>query len=187
MLHMSQNYYIFRIVEALLQSENHVRGLAKKLKTNQTTIARKIQELHKENIVDYKQEGRNKVYFLKKSLEAFQMVLIVENYKLMEILEIYPYLRLIIQKIKQDKKIKLAVLFGSHAKKLATKESDIDIFIETRNLEVKGRIEELNSRISVKIGRFDEKNLLIKEIMRNHIIIKGVEYYYEKVGFFKKT
>ena len=184
---MSQNYYTFKIIEALLQRENHVRGLAKELKTNQTTIARKIKELYEENEVDYKQEGRNKVYFLKKSLEAFQMVLVVENYKLIEILKMYPYLRVIIQKIKQDKKIKLAVLFGSHAKKLATKESDIDIFIETRNREVKERIKNLNSRISVKIGRFDKKNPLIKEIMRNHVIIKGVEYYYEKVGFFEKT
>ncbi len=66
MLHMPQNYYKLKIVEALLRKENHIRALAKQLKTNQTTIARKVKELYNENVVDYKQEGRNKVYFLKK-------------------------------------------------------------------------------------------------------------------------
>ncbi len=180
---MSQNYYKIKIVESLLQKENHIRGLAKELKTNQTTIARKIGELYQENVVDYKREGRNKVYFLKKSLEALQFAMITENYKLLEALREYPYLRRIFQYIKKNKKIKLAILFGSHATKMATKESDIDIFIETRNKAIKTEIENLNSRINVKIGKFNRKNLLIKEIEKNHIIIKGVELYYEKIEF----
>lgn len=32
MLHMSQNYYKFKIMEALLQKDNNIRGLAKVLK-----------------------------------------------------------------------------------------------------------------------------------------------------------
>ncbi len=184
---MSQNYYKLKIVENLSQKENHIRGLAKELSTNQTTISRKIKELYEENVVDYKQEGRNKVYFLKKTLEAFQMVLIMEHYKLLEILREYPYLRKIIQEIKKDKRIKLAILFGSYARKTATKESDIDIFIETKNRKIKNEIENIDSKISVKIGKFDRGNLLVKEIEKNHVIIKGVEAYYEKIGFFEKT
>jgi len=64
---MSQNDYKIKIAESLQKKENHIRGLAKELNTNQTTIARKINELFKENVVDYKKEGRNKVYFLKKN------------------------------------------------------------------------------------------------------------------------
>ena len=109
MLHMSQNYYKLKIIESLLKKKNHIRGLAKELKTNQTTIARKVKELYKENIVDYKYEGRNKVYFLKKTLEAFEFILIVEHYKLFEVVSKYPYLRGIIQEIKKDKRIKLAI------------------------------------------------------------------------------
>ena len=187
MLHMSQNYYKIKIVEALLKEENHIRGLAKELETNQTTIARKINELFNENIVDYKKEGRNKVYFLKKTLEAFQFVLITEHYKLVEILKKYPYLRKIFQEIIKNRKIKLAILFGSCARETATKESDIDIFVETGSRVMKEEIEKLDSRISVKIGKFDRESLLIKEIEKNHVIIKGVELYYEKVGFFEKA
>jgi len=175
------------IVDSLLKKENHIRGLAKELKTNQTTIARKIKELFEENVVDYKKEGRNKVYFLKRTLEAFQFVIISEHYKLIEILKKYYYLRKIIQELIQNKKIKLAILFGSHARKTATKESDIDIFIETKGRAIKESIERLDSRVSVKIGKFNRKNLLIREIEKNHVIIKGAEIYYEKTGFFEKT
>jgi len=183
MLHMSQNYYKIKIVESLLKKENHIRGLAKELKTNQTTIARKINNLFNENIVDYKKEGRNKVYFLKRNLESLQFVLIVEHYKLIEILKKYTYLRKILQEIIQNKKIKLAILFGSHARKTTTKESDIDIYIETISRSIKRKLEEINSRISVKIGKFNRKSLLIKEIEKEHVIIKGAELYYEKINF----
>ncbi len=184
---MSQNYYKIKIVESLLKRENHIRGLAKELKTNQTTIARKINELYRENVVDYRKEGRNKVYFLKKSLESFEFVLITEHYKLLEILKKYPQLRKTFQEIIKNGKIKLAILFGSYAKKTATKESDIDIFIETRDRTIKEDVEKIDSRISIKIGRLDKKSLLIKEIKKNHVIIKGVELYYEKIGFFEKA
>ena len=180
---MSQNYYKIKIMESLLKKENHIRGLAKELNTNQTTIARKINELFNKNVVDYKKEGRNKVYFLKKTLEALQFALITEHYKLLEILKEYPYLRKIIQEIIQNRKINLAILFGSYARKTATKESDIDIYIETINKDVKREIEEIDSRGSVKIGKFDRKGLLIKEIEKEHVIIKGVELYYEKINF----
>ncbi|MCD6547084.1 MAG: nucleotidyltransferase domain-containing protein [Nanoarchaeota archaeon] len=184
---MSQINYKVRIVESLLKKANHIRGLAKELNTNQTTIARKVKELYRENIVDFKVQGRNKVYFLKRTIEAFQFILIVEHYKLLEILKKYPYLRRVFQEIKQDRRIKLAILFGSHARRTARKESDIDIFIETRDKGIKEKLQKIDSRLSIKIGRFDRKNLLIREIEKNNVIIKGVELYYEKIGFFEKT
>ena len=55
MLHMSQKDYNIKIINALLKSENHIRGLARLLNTNQTTIARKVKELYENNIVDFKQ------------------------------------------------------------------------------------------------------------------------------------
>ncbi len=157
------------------------------LKTNQTTTARKLDELYSKNVVDYKVEGKNKIHFLKRNLEAYQFALISEYFKLVEIIKMYPYLRRIVEEIKQNKAITLAVLFGSHAKKTATKSSDIDIFIETKNKKIRSKISNINSKISVKIGNFDTKSLLIKEIMKNHIILKGAEIYYERTGFFEKT
>ncbi len=184
MFHMSQNNYKLKIVEILLKNKNHIRGLAKDIGTNQMTISRKINELYKENIVDYHEEGKNKVFSLKKTLEAKQYVCIVELHKLFALIKKYPKLRLIIEKIRENNKISLALLFGSYAKGSATLNSDIDVYIETQNSALKKEIELIDTRLSVKIGKYAPQNILIKEIQKNHVIIKGVEEYYEKNQFF---
>lgn len=184
MLHMEQKDYKMEIVNELLSNENHVRGIAKKLNTNHMNISRKIRELAKENVVDYKTEGKNKTYFLKKTIEARNYIFSAENYKLNKILEKYPNLRNIIEKIQKDKRIKLAILFGSYAKKVSKSDSDIDIYIDTIDKKLKEELSAINSRLSIKIGKYDKSNLLIKEIEKNHVIIKGIEYYYEKNKFF---
>ncbi|MBL7147569.1 MAG: nucleotidyltransferase domain-containing protein [Nanoarchaeota archaeon] len=181
---MSQNNYNIKIIESLLKSENHIRNLARLLNTNQTTIARKVNELYKNNIVDFKKEGKNKVIFLKKSLEAKQSAYYVETQKLLENLKKYPNLRRIIELIKKNQKIKLAILFGSYAKGTVKKESDIDIYLDTTSKKLKEEVESIDSKINIKIGKYNKDSLLIKEIEKNHTIIKGIEIYYEKNKFF---
>jgi len=181
---MSQKNYRFRIIETLLKEDNHIRGLAKELGTNQTTISRKIKELEKNNVVDFRLEGKNKVHFLKKTIEAQEFVYLTEHYKFLKILKNYPLLKNIFQKIIGNSKIKLAILFGSYTKGKANKKSDIDIYIETKNRNLKKEVELINTKLSVKIGKYDEHNFLIREIEKNHVIIKGVELYYEKNKFF---
>ena len=181
MLHMEQKDYKFEIVNMLLKKNNHVRSLAKKLGTNHTTISRKIKELSELNIVDYKQEGKNKVYFIKKNPEAKAFIFMTENYKLNQILKKHPYIRKIIEKIQGNKKIRLAIIFGSYARGEETKKSDIDIYTETMDRKIKKDLEMIDSKVNVKIGQYDRKNLLIKEMEKNHVIVKGVEKYYEKI------
>ena len=48
-------------------------------------------------------------------------------------------------------------------------------------------MKEINSKLSIKIGKFDTKSLLIKEIIKNHVIIRGLEDFYERVEFFKEA
>jgi len=49
---------------------------------------------------------------------------------------------------------------------------------------VKEEIASVHSKIKVKIGEFDLGSPLIKEIVKNHVILRGVEEFYEKIGFF---
>ena len=181
MLHMEQKDYKFEIMNMLLKENNHARSLAKKLGTNHTTISRKMKELSKLNIVDYKQEGKNKVYFIKTNPEAKAFIFMTENYKLNKLLKKHSCMRKIIEKVQDNKKIKLAIIFGSYVKGEEKKNSDIDIYIETTNRKIKKDLETINSKVNVKIGKYDRKNQLIKEIEKNHVIIKGVEKYYEKI------
>ena len=182
---MEQKEYKLEIVNELLNNENHVRGIAKKFNINHMTIVRKIKELAKDNVVDYKEEGKNKTYFLKKTVEAKNYVFSAETYKLNKLLKKYPALRRVVEKIQKDKKIKLAVLFGSYAKGIAKPESDIDIYIDTANKKIKSEVSLIDSRLSIKIGKYNKSNLLTKEIGKNHVIIKGVEQYYDKNKFFE--
>ncbi|MCX6742073.1 MAG: nucleotidyltransferase domain-containing protein [Candidatus Pacearchaeota archaeon] len=175
----------FGIINELLKKEDYIRSLAKNLKTSHTNIIRIVNRLVKENVLDYEKNGRNKVYFLKKTIEARSMVFMNENHNLINFLNKYPELRNVIEKIQKEKKIKLAILFGSYTKGLANQESDIDIYIETEDIKLKKSIEMINSKLSVKIGTFDLKSLLIKEIIKNHVILKGIEEFYEKNEFFE--
>ncbi|MBN1645361.1 nucleotidyltransferase domain-containing protein [Candidatus Woesearchaeota archaeon] len=143
-----------------------------------------MKELSQSNIVDYKAEGKNKVYFLKKTSETRKYVFMTENHKLIELLKKYSLLRKIIEKIQNNQKIKLAVIFGSYAKETAKHDSDIDIYVEASDQKIKSKLELIDSKINVKIGKYDRTNNLIKEIEKNHIIIKGVERFYEKNKFF---
>jgi len=183
---MEHKDYKVEIVNELLNGENHIRGIAKNLNTNHMNIVRKVRELSKENVVDYKENGKNKTYFLKKTIEAKSNVFSAENYKLNKLLRKYSNFRRIVEKIQKDKRIKLAILFGSYAKGIAKNDSDIDIYIETTNKKIKEEIALIDSKISVKIGEYNKSNLLIREIERNHVILKGVEIYYEHNKFFEE-
>jgi predicted nucleotidyltransferase len=186
MFHVEQNL-ANEIVALLLQADLHPRGLAEKLQTNHMTIARKLRTLVDENVADYRTEGKNKVYFLKKSIEGRNAAIIAELYKQSHSVSTYPILRGIFRAIHEEREVRLALLFGSYAKGIPKKNSDIDIYIDTLNSNVKKQLEQRHSSLSVKIGEFDPQSLLIQEIIKDHVIIKGVEVYFDKTGFFEKT
>ena len=173
------------IVFVLLKyKEMHVRGLGKATRQPHANISRAMKRLLKKNIVDFKIEGKNKLFRLKKGVETLNYAYAAEHYKLIKLLEKYPPLSVIVEDILSKTGEKLIIIFGSYAKFIAKKESDIDVFVETTKRNIKKELEKINSRLSIKIGKFDKNSLLIKEIMKDYVIIKGVEYYYEKNKLF---
>ncbi|MFP4112719.1 MAG: nucleotidyltransferase domain-containing protein [Candidatus Woesearchaeota archaeon] len=180
---MSQTSY--SIIECLRKKDNHIRGISKYLGINQMSVLRKLKELEERNIVDYREEGKNKVYFIKESIEAKEFLFILEHEKLIETIEKYPRLRNIVKIIKEKKDIKLSVLFGSYAEKKATFDSDIDLFIETDDPQIKKELELLDSKLSLKTGNLENFSELGQEIIKKHVIFKGFEIFYDKIH--KKT
>lgn len=187
MVHMVQNKnnLVFDIILLLLKGENHLRGVAKQLNESHSTVLRRLNKLVQENVLDYKKEGKNKVFFIRKNLQAKNYVFNAERYKLIKLLKKYPELSIIIEDMLKVVEEKLVVLFGSYAKFTAKKDSDIDVYVETRSRKVKEGTESVHSRIKVKIGNFDTSSQLTKEIIKNHIILRGVEEFYEKIKFFE--
>jgi predicted nucleotidyltransferase len=186
MNHVEQNL-TNEIVALLLNGDLHTRAIAEQLSSNHATVLRKLRTLTDENIVDFRSEGKNKVFRLKRTIEARNSAMIAEIYKQSLVVARYPVLRGIFQAVSERPELPLVILFGSYAKGTAGKESDIDIYIETIDLLVKKQLEQKHSRLSVKTGLFDTKDLLIREIMKDHIIIRGVEVYFDKIGFFTET
>jgi len=184
MLYMEHNNYniSLEILGCLMKKERHIRELSRVLEKNHMTVKRAAEDLVKNKILDFEYFGKNKVFSLKKNIESRSKILEYEIYKQTKIISEYPILRKIFDEIIKNKKIGLALLFGSYAKNTAHNKSDIDLYVETENLGLKKELENLNSKISVKIGKFNRDSLLIKEMMDNHVIIKGFEKYYEKTN-----
>ena len=154
MVHRRDNLEL-EIINVLLRAENHIRGIAKRLGESHSTVLRKLNNLQKENVVDSKVEGKNKIFFLKNNIIAKNYIKKAELQKLLTLLRRYPELGILFEEILKKTDERLIVLFGSYAKGLAKKDSDIDIYIETKNRNVKKSIEDIHSKISVKIGTFD--------------------------------
>ena len=173
MNHVEQNL-TNEIVALLTREDLHTRAIADQLRSNHATVLRKLRDLTEDNIVDFRIEGKNKVFNLKRTMEGRNAAMIAEIYKQSSIVSKYPVLRGIVQAIQEMPEIPLAILYGSFVKGLATKGSDIDIYIETSDTQMKKLLEKKHSSISVKIGKFDTSNLLIREMMKDHIIIRGV-------------
>lgn len=173
------------IILNLLREESHGRALSEKLGASHASVQRALIDLAKKNVLDFKYEGKNKVYFLKRNMIARRHIYLAEHFKFVRLIERYPLLEPIVEEIVKKCTCPLILLFGSYAKFNAKKDSDIDIYIETESRSMKKEIECINSRLKLKIGAFDLNSLLIKEIMKNHVIIRGIELYYEKIRFFK--
>lgn len=180
---MEHKIYKYEIVLGLLKKRNHLRGIAKELKINHMTVKRVLDKLVKENILDVKQEGRNNVFSIKKTLEAENYVLRAELYKFNKFINKHTFLKLSLKELRKTN-VGLVVIFGSYAKGLETKDSDVDIYIATNKRTIRKWASKINEKFSVKIGKYDKKNLLIKEIEKDHVIVKGVELFYEKNKFF---
>ena len=185
MNHVEQNL-TNEIVALLIREDLHTRAIAELLTRNHVTVLRKLRDLTEDNIVDFRMEGRNKVYSLKKSIEGRNAAMTAELYKQSRVISRYPVLRGIFKAVQEQRDAQLAILFGSYAKESANKGSDIDLYVETLDRGIKKRLEQRHSSLIVKIGEFDPKSLLIREIIKDHIIIKGIEVYFDKTGFFEK-
>jgi len=183
-LHMEQRLYKYEIVLNLLKSENHLRKISREIGVNHMTVKRKLDILLNQGVLDIKQEGKNNIFSIKRTLEARNIIFISELYKLDNFIKKHAELK---QALSELKKLpaNLILIFGSYSSGIETKNSDLDVYIETENNKLKDIAERINSKFSVKIGKYDGKNLLMKEIEKNHIIVKGVEEFYEKNKFFE--
>jgi predicted nucleotidyltransferase len=173
--------YTYETILYLINKQAHGREIAKELNTSLTRIQSVLNELETANVIDYNIQGKNHIYFIKKNLVSRSYILNAENYKLTKLIKKYPYLEPLFLQIIEKIPDKMILLFGSYAKFSPKEQSDIDVYIDTVDKKTKECIKDLNQKLSTKIGSFDKNDLLIQEIIKNHVIITGGEKYYDKV------
>jgi len=148
--------------------------IARDLKIPQKTAFRKMEQCVKDGILDFEREGRNKNYFLREN-KTLLILNMVESMKELNFLISHPEVSLLLEELS----VKIGViLFGSYAKGLEKKESDIDLVILS---EKRKEFEEIFSRYPFEVNanfvslsllekRLKEKQTLALEIKKNHVL-----------------
>ena len=156
MKHMLQKRNDLEIVEILRREKSHIRKISKKLNQIPSTTQRILKKLEKEKVVDFELQGKNKIYFLKPTIEARVYLKMSEEYKLLKLIQ-NPFMKSIVKEIISIINCEMILIFGSYAKNLEKNSSDIDIYIETKNKKLKENISKINSKMNVKIGELKKR------------------------------
>jgi predicted transcriptional regulator len=188
---MIHNKY-FEIIEQFLKGYNkeiYGRELVKRVKISQKNIALTLKELEEEGILSSKIKGNLKYYFLNRQNSLVKKYLILtEIWKSARFLEKNPKINQLFEKF--DKLNNIFCIFGSYAKNIEKKDSDLDLFIigNADEKEIQEVADTYNINISIKKGKkpdfidlLKKNNPLMNEILENHIIISGYEEFVEGV------
>jgi len=160
------------------------RDISKKLKMNQKTVSNILNKLEKENILKFSIEGKNKYYYLNNlNYKIKEIIKIIEINRKIKLIEKYKKFSELFNKL--ESRIEgVLIIFGSYANFLTNEKSDLDILIIGKHQELKDLEELYNIKINiVKIdkNKFNKEDILIKEIIKNHIIFKGMEEFIELI------
>jgi predicted nucleotidyltransferase len=164
----------------------HLREISRETKTDVKAIQLQLKKLEKINVFSSIIRGRNKDYHLNLDNVTTKYYLVMAE---VFVSIIYLKRNFLIKKIVEEIENKIhypLILFGSFAKGTYTKESDVDIFvISDKKINTNSIIEATNivgRKISLKstsrqqfLKGLQNNDPLIKEIVSNHIILKGAD------------
>ena len=188
---ITENYFkILALFTGGFNKEYYIREVNTILKISPDTARLILGDLERRNVLESKIRGKIKVYKIKKSNLAKVYLILTENYKRIKFFEKHFQIQEIITKISPFI-IGLALIFGSYAKGKEKKDSDLDIFI-VGNYDEKqiDNISEIyGAEINIKnysVKTFQNnltKDILIKEVLDNHIVIKGTEEFIQLIDY----
>jgi len=164
--------------------EYYIREVEKLLKISPRTAQLILENLEDKGVIVSKTKGKTKTYKVKLSEFTKKYLVFVEQYKTIAFLENNLMIKEIVEKITPNIK-GIGIIFGSYVKMIEKKESDLDIFVagDYNKEEIKRVSKNLGVDISVKCYPMKtfKKNIntdvLLKEILKNHIIFVNVEQF----------
>lgn len=144
------------------------------MKIPQQTVSRILNEMVELNLIRFKRQGRNKLFYLEKNEKTNLIIRIIESQKALEFLNKNKEEALIINDLLE--KFDNVIVFGSYASGKNKKDSDLDILI----LSNKKNILKIKSKYNIEINehfvnKFDKNNPLVKEVISNHILFGKID------------
>ena len=162
--------------------ELYVREIAVKAKVSSRTAHLVLRDLEKTGVLSSKVRGKIKLYSLIEGRVATEYLLLTERHKKIQTLQKKVVLAEILDKVSVISTGPL-ILFGSYAKGLEKKNSDIDLLVlgSYDRKKLRGIKRESNIEINIKSypqeafsAKFKIDHLLI-EVMKAHVFIRGAE------------
>lgn len=185
------------IVELLLneRKECYLREIAKKTNNSTSSISRQLKILRDNKIINEKRLGKELLYSLNfQNNTALKFCELTETQKLEKFYKKYYEIKIILKDFLtqiRNEHLANATVFGSVAKEEFGKQSDIDILIITdKKQDYAPVIRKIYAEygMDLSIVNLVKKDLLekkheplIKQIIKNHLIIFGYEYLIREV------
>ena len=166
----------------------YIREIQKILKISSRTSLLTLDDLEKRKILTSIRRGKIKTYHIHPTITTREYLILAETYKKINFLQSHLTIKTIIENI-ENHIDGMALLFGSYAKGTEKEGSDLDLFVTGRYN--KEKVKEISEMYGVKISIkqypqqiFEKKfkeDILIKEVIESHIIIKGLEHFMSEV------
>lgn len=168
--------------------EYYIREVDKLLRISPRTAQLILEDLENKGIIESKVKGKIKSYKLKINELSNRYLTFVEQYKSIAFMEKNLLVKEVIEKINPFIE-GIGIIFGSYAKGISNKESDLDIFVAGQygKEEIKKVSRNFGIEISIKcypLKTFEKnvnRDILLKEVLKDHIIFKNTELFIQKV------
>lgn len=165
--------------------------IANKMSLNQKSVANILNKMEDEGLVKSKTVGKNKEFSLNlDNAEAVKnFIVAAEHLRAAEFLKKNSVVKEVLVKAR-DTLDGIVIVFGSYAKGTQKKDSDLDIFVAgTFDKNKVSKVSELyNLQVSVKNypestfrNALKKKDVLVTEVIKNHVVIAGAEEFVNAV------
>lgn len=168
--------------------EYYIREVEKLLEVSSRTALVTLAKLEKKGILESKTKGKNKTYTIKKSSLSREYFVLTEQYKRIQFLEKNHLVKEVLEKADEFMQ-GMVIIFGSYAKGIQKDDSDLDLFVVGKYDEDK--INQVGKKYGSDINiksypmKIFEKELhddiLLKEVVGHHIVIKDAEGFVRRV------
>lgn len=160
----------------------YIREVNRILNISPRTAQLILDSLESKGVLESTVRGKIKSYTLRKNSTSIHYIILAESYKTTIFTDNNPIIREIVERI-LPLTSGIGLIFGSYAKGTQNKGSDLDIFI-VGQAEV-NKIREISKTYQIEINlvvyplekykSVINKDILVKEVLENHIAIKNID------------